>query len=68
MGRWQKTINDKNDIQLQVYYDRTNRRESNLADFRNTFDVDFLQRLNLSAGQKVTWVWAAGSFRSRIRR
>jgi iron complex outermembrane receptor protein len=55
MGRWQKTINDHDDIQLQVYYDRTNRQESNIADLRNTFDVDFLQRLKLPARQKVTW-------------
>ena len=55
MARWQKTVNDHDDIQLQIYYDRTNRQESNIADLRNTFDVDFLQRLKLPARQKVTW-------------
>lgn len=55
MGRWQRTISDSNDIQLQVYYDRTNRTEPNLKDIRNTFDADFLQRLKLPGRQKVTW-------------
>jgi iron complex outermembrane recepter protein len=55
MGRWQRTISDSNDIQVQAYYDRTNRDEANLKDLRNTFDIDFLQRLRLPARQKVTW-------------
>jgi iron complex outermembrane receptor protein len=55
MGRWTRTINDGNDIQVQVYYDRTNRHESNIVDLRNTWDVDFLQRLKLPWRQKVTW-------------
>ena len=33
MGRWQTTISDTNDIQLQVFYDRTNRTEPNLKLF-----------------------------------
>jgi iron complex outermembrane receptor protein len=55
MGRWQRTMSDTNDIQVQAYYDRTNRDEANLKDLRNTFDIDFLQRLKLPARQKVTW-------------
>lgn len=55
MGRWQRTISENNDIQVEAYYDRTNRYEANLKDLRNTFDIDFLQRLRLPARQKVTW-------------
>jgi iron complex outermembrane receptor protein len=55
MARWQRAISDSNDIQVQAYYDRTNRDEANLKDLRNTFDIDFLQRLKLPARQKVTW-------------
>jgi iron complex outermembrane recepter protein len=55
MARWKKTLSAKDDIQVQVYYDRTNRYEPNFAERRNTFDVDFLQRLKLPWRQQVTW-------------
>ena len=54
-GRWDRVISDSNDIQLQVYYDRTNRYEPNFGERRNTFDADFLQRLKLPARQVVSW-------------
>ena len=55
MGRWKRTLGEGNDIQLQAYYDRTNRAEANFGEVRNTFDVDFLQRLRLPARQQVSW-------------
>jgi iron complex outermembrane recepter protein len=55
MGRWERVVSDGNDIQLQIYYDRTNRHEPNFGETRNTFDADFLQRLRLPARQEVTW-------------
>ena len=55
MGRWKRTFGDGNDIQLQAYYDRTNRQEANFGEIRNTFDVDFLQRLRLPARQQISW-------------
>jgi iron complex outermembrane receptor protein len=55
LGRWKRTIDDGNDIQLQIYYDRTDRRTPNYIEIRNTFDIDFLQRLRLPAQQEVTW-------------
>ena len=55
LGRWSRTFSDSNDIQVQVYYDRTNRHEANLGELRNTFDVDFLQRLQLPARNHLTW-------------
>ncbi len=55
LGRWSRTFSDSNDIQVQVYYDRTNRHEANLGELRNTFDVDFLQRLRLPARNHLTW-------------
>ena len=42
-----RTFSDGNDLQFQAYYDRTNRHEPNFGELRNTFDVDFLQRLQL---------------------
>lgn len=55
MGRWQKTLAGGSDIQLQIYYDRTNRLEPNLEDIRNTFDLDFLQRFRLPGRQEISW-------------
>jgi iron complex outermembrane recepter protein len=55
LARWKRTISDNDDIQVQAYYDRTNRFEPNFAEIRNTFDIDFLQHLNLPARQHVSW-------------
>jgi len=47
LGNWTRTISDKNDIQLQGYYDRTNRHEPNFGDIRDTYDLDFIQHLRV---------------------
>ena len=54
LARWTRSY-DGGEIQAQVYYDRTNRTEPNLADHRNTFDGDFLQRLKAPARQQISW-------------
>ena len=55
MGRWKRVMSDGNDIQLQVYYDRTNRHEPNFGEIRSTFDIDFLQRIRLWARHQISW-------------
>ena len=45
MGRWTRDMGNGTDFQVQVYYDRTNRRQPNFTDLRDTFDMDFLQHL-----------------------
>ena len=55
MARWARPLAEGNDLQVQAYYDRTNRHEPNFGETRNTFDVDFLQRLRLPARQQVSW-------------
>ncbi len=55
MGRWRRILTDGDDIQIQAYYDRTSREAANFAEVRNTFDIDFLQRLRLPARQEVSW-------------
>jgi iron complex outermembrane receptor protein len=57
MGRWKRQMGDGKDFQLQAYYDRTNRHEPNFGDIRNTFDVDFLERIPLPGRQRLS-VWA----------
>ena len=54
MGKWTHTSGDGNDISIQAYYDKTNRLEPNLADYRYTFDVDYVQRRRW-AWNEFTW-------------
>src|ERR1700727_1428981 len=37
LGRWKRIFDPGNDIQLQVYYDRTDRETPNYSEIRNTF-------------------------------
>ncbi len=55
MIRWTRAIHDGNDIQVQVYYDRTNRHEPNFGELRDTVDMDFLQHLRLPWRQQLSW-------------
>ena len=53
--KWQRKLHSGGDLQLQAYYDRTNRFEPNLAERRNTFDVDFVAHSPLPFHQQLTW-------------
>jgi iron complex outermembrane receptor protein len=55
LGRWTRTFREGEDIQLQIYYDRTNRYEPNFGDVRNTFDLDYLQRSYIGSRNHLTW-------------
>jgi iron complex outermembrane receptor protein len=67
MGRWERTLDNGGDLQLQAYYDRTNRDEPNFGERRDTFDVDFLERLQLRARQQVSWGLGARFSRANDR-
>jgi len=55
LGRWTRTFRDGEDIQLQIYYDRTNRYEPNFDDIRNTVDVDYLERSYLGSRNHLSY-------------
>jgi iron complex outermembrane recepter protein len=55
LGRWRRTEGAGKDMQLQAYFDRTDRREPNFADYRNTVDIDFLDRFRLPGNQQISW-------------
>jgi len=55
LARWTRKISPGDDIQVQAYYDRTNRFEPNFAEIRDTFDVDFIQHVDLPGRQEVSW-------------
>jgi iron complex outermembrane recepter protein len=54
MAHWKRQMDNGKDFQLQLYYDRTNRHESNFGDIRDTFDVDFIERIPLPARQRLS--------------
>ena len=55
LARWTRTSREGEDIQLQAYYDRTNRHEPNFGDIRDTVDVDFLQRFFIGSRNHFSW-------------
>jgi len=59
LTRWQRKLTGGGDFQLQAYYDRVNRLQSNQAEYRNTFDVDFVHRLAPWRRQEFTWGFGA---------
>jgi len=65
VGRWHRVQGPGKDIQIQAYYDRTNRRAPNFVDIRNSFDVDFLDRFRLPGRQQISW--GAGALVSPAR-
>ena len=55
LARWQHTTGEGSDIQIQAYFDRTNRQDFELGETRDTFDVDFVQHTRVHDGQELTW-------------
>ena len=55
LARWQHTTGEGSDIQLQAYFDRTNRQDLELGETRDTFDVDFVQHALIHSDQELTW-------------
>lgn len=55
LARWTRTLGEGKDIQIQAYYDATNRREPNFGDLRKTFDVDYVQREPIGERNDLTW-------------
>jgi iron complex outermembrane recepter protein len=53
--RWNHAFNEGKDIQIETYYDATNRREPNFGDIRKTFDIDYVQRSPLGNRNQLTW-------------
>jgi iron complex outermembrane receptor protein len=49
--RWQRMLSSTSNIQVQGYYDRVNRLQSNQAEYRDTFDVDFVHHLAIGERQ-----------------
>jgi iron complex outermembrane receptor protein len=55
LARWQHTTAEGSDIQIQGYFDRTNRQDFELGETRDTFDIDFVQHVRVHGDQELTW-------------
>jgi iron complex outermembrane receptor protein len=55
LARWQHRTGEGSDIQIQAYFDRTNRQDFELGETRDTFDVDFVQHARIHDDQELTW-------------
>lgn len=55
LGRWKRTYGEGEDFQLQAFYDRTNRRQPNFADYRDTYDIDFLDHFHMPYREQISW-------------
>ena len=55
LSRWSRTISPRSQTSLQVFFDRTNRRDTTYALGVNTFDIDFQHHVALGPRQDVVW-------------
>ncbi len=54
MMRWKRDLSGNSNFTLQAYFDRTNRRDINYGEVRNTFDVDFVHHIS-GHGYDLNW-------------
>jgi iron complex outermembrane receptor protein len=52
LARWTRSLSDGNDLQIQTYYDRTDRFEPNFGEIRDTFDIDFIEHTKIKQRQE----------------
>jgi iron complex outermembrane recepter protein len=60
LSRWKHSYSETADLELQLYYDRTDTNIGVFTEVRDTFDIDFQNRFALSQTQEVIW---GGGFR-----
>jgi len=54
-GRWQHTMGEGSDIQVQAYFDRTSRLDIEGGEKRDTFDVDYVEHARVFGTHNLTW-------------
>ncbi len=53
--RWNRTLSEKSDMSLQIYYDRTRQQQTVLSDTRDTYDFDLQHRFFPWEKHEVLW-------------
>jgi iron complex outermembrane receptor protein len=57
MGSWQRPLGGGSDLDVRVYYDRTNRATAAFRENRNTFDIDMQHTLTQ---ERNSFAWGSG--------
>ena len=55
LARWKRTLGPRSSLQLQTYYDYTEREEIVLEEQRDTFDIDFQHSFALGDDHELIW-------------
>jgi len=55
LSRWKHTFSESSDLDLQIYYDRTDMTLAVVDEKRDTFDMDFQSRFALTEAQEIVW-------------
>ncbi|MEW5979529.1 MAG: TonB-dependent receptor [Acidobacteriota bacterium] len=55
LGRWTRTSSPRSSFALQFYYDRTHRDDALITETRDTFDLDFQHRTDLTSRHEIVW-------------
>jgi iron complex outermembrane receptor protein len=55
LGRWKHVYSETSEFNLQLYYDRTHRKDILIFENQDTFDLDFQNRLKIIWGQEIVW-------------
>ncbi len=55
LTRWKHIFSESSNLELQLYYDRTERESATLREDRDTYDFDFQHRFKFGERQDVVW-------------
>jgi len=55
LTRWRHEFSEDNTTELQVYYDRTNRKSGDFREDRDTVDFEFQHNINLWRRHQIVW-------------
>lgn len=55
LSRWTRNFSDTSDMSVQIYYDRTERRDRRLGEDRDTVDLDIQHSFALFDRHEITW-------------
>ena len=55
LARWAHNFSETSDMSMQLYYDRTERKDSILDQIHNTIDLDFFHRFLFGKQHEISW-------------
>ena len=55
LGRWRHSVAETSNLVLQLYYDRTHRKEMIFKETRDTFDIDFQHQFHWGKQNELLW-------------